>query len=99
MDTLQKIRVLQETYPNEEEFDQILGKLLDAALGQHQLRRERYERDLREFEQRYGLTSAEFYRRFENGEMGDLADYFEWASLYELYEDLQAKIRRLETAR
>jgi hypothetical protein len=78
-------------------FDSILDKLLDAARGKHQLRLERYERDLREFEVRYEMDSTTFFHRFQTGEMGDAMDFFEWAGLYELRQDLLEKIRRLET--
>jgi len=97
MDTLYKLEVLKDTYSDEAELDLILGKLLDVALSQYRLRLERYEHDLREFEKRYGMESATFYRRFEAGELGDAMDFFEWAGLYELYLDLGKKIRRLES--
>ena len=98
MNTLHKLEVLKDTYSNEAELDLILGKLLDVTLSQHRLRLERHERDLREFESRYGMESATFYRRFEAGELGDAMDFFEWAGLYELREDILEKIRRLELA-
>ena len=98
MDTLDKLEVLKDTCPDEAELDQILGKLLDVALSQHRLRLERYERDLREFENRYGMDSAAFYRRFEAGELEDAMDFFEWAGLYELRQDILEKIRRVEPA-
>jgi hypothetical protein len=98
MDALHKLEILKNTYADEAELDQILGKLLDVALSQHRLRLERYERDLREFESRYGMESAAFYRRFEAGELGDAMDFFEWAGLYELRQDILEKIRRLERA-
>ena len=88
MDTLYKLQVLQDTYPDKAELGLILGKLLDVSLSQHQLRLERYKRDLREFEELYGMESAAFYRRFEAGELGDAMDFFEWAGLYELREDI-----------
>ena len=44
------------------------------------------------------MDSATFYRRFEAGELGDAMDFFEWAGLYELRQDLLEKIRRVETA-
>lgn len=97
MDGFHKLELLKHAYPDEVELDQILGKLLDAALSQHRLRMERYEHDLREFEDRYGMESATFYRRFEAGELGDAMDFFEWAGLYELRLDLGEKIRRLES--
>ena len=98
MDTLLKLQVLKDTYSDKSELGLILGKLLDFSLSRHRLRLERYERDLREFENRYGMKSATFYRRFEAGELGDAMDFFEWAGLYELEQDLVEKIRRLEMA-
>ena len=98
MDTLHKLEVLKDTYSDEAELDLILGKLLDVTLSQHRLRLERYERDLHEFEERYSMESATFYRRFEAGELGDEMDFFEWAGLYELRRDIVEKIRRLELA-
>ena len=98
MNVLHKLEVLKDAYSDEAELDQILGKLLDVTLSQHHLRLERYERDLREFEKRYGMESGVFYRQFEAGELGDAMDFFEWAGLYELRQDLLKKIRRLELA-
>jgi len=98
MNTLYKLEVLKDTYSDKAELDLILEKLLDVSLSQHRLRLERYERDLREFERRYGMESAAFYRRFEAGELGDAMDFFEWAGLYELREDIMNKIQRLEMA-
>ena len=98
MDTLYKLEVLKDAYSSEAELDLILGKLLDVVLSQHRLRLERYEQDLREFEERYGMESATFYRRFEAGELGDAMDFFEWAGVYELCQDIIEKIQRLEPA-
>ena len=98
MDTLHKLEVLKDTYSDGAELDLILVKLLDLSLSQHRLRLERYERDLCEFEMRYGMESPAFYRRFEAGDLGDAMDFFEWAGLYELRLDIVEKIRRLELA-
>ncbi len=37
------------------------------------------------YEQRYGYSTIEFYRRFEKGELGDDAEMMMWAGLYHLY--------------
>ena len=99
MDTSHKLQVLQDIYSEEAELDQILGKLLDVALDKHRFRLERYEDDLREFEARYEMDSKTFYQRFEAGELGDSMEFFEWAGILELREDIVAKIQRLEQAR
>lgn len=95
---LNKLEALKEAYPDEKELESVLGKLLDTALNLHRLRLERYKRDLLEFEQRYGMESSSFYQRFEAGQLGDVMDFFEWAGVYELREDLLDKIRRMEEA-
>jgi hypothetical protein len=79
-------------------LERVLVKLLDIALSQYRLRMERYLHDLADFEKRYGMESSAFYRRFESGELGDAADLFEWAGLYELKQDLGNRIRRMESA-
>ena len=98
MDTQQKLEMLRETCSDNADLDRVLGKLLDLTLSQHRLRLERYERDLRAFETRYGMESAIFYQQFEAGELGDAMDFCEWSGLYELRQDLLDKIRRLEAA-
>ena len=40
---------------------------------------------LRAYEDRYGYSTIEFYRRYENGELGDDDDLMMWAGLYHLY--------------
>ena len=40
---------------------------------------------LRQYEQRYGYSTIEFYRRFESGEVGDAPDLMTWAGTYHLY--------------
>lgn len=99
MDTPQKLKVFREAYSDSAELDLVLEKLLDLARSQQRLRLARYERDLRDFETRYSMDSATFYRRFEAGELGDAMDFCEWAGLYELRQDLLEKLRRLEFAR
>jgi hypothetical protein len=40
---------------------------------------------LRTYERRYGYSTIEFYRRYQNGELGDDDDLMLWAGLYHLY--------------
>ena len=95
MDTLHKIEVFKDACSNDAEIDQVLGKLFDIALSRHQRQLERYEQDLGGFEKRYSMDSGMFYERFEAGELGDAMDFFEWAGLYKLRQDILEKIRRL----
>ncbi len=40
---------------------------------------------LKKYEQRYGYSTIEFYRKYQNGELGDDDDIMLWAGLYHLY--------------
>lgn len=96
MSVSHKLDVLRDVYSEEDELDQILGKLLEVTLEKYRLRRHRYDQDLRAFEEKYNLDSKTFYERFEAGNLGDAMDLFEWAGLCEMRRDLDNKIRQLE---
>lgn len=98
MSALQKLEVLKIAY-DEEELRQIVDKLLDEALNQRRTRLERYDAALHTFEQRYGMSSDQLHRRFEAGELSDDMDFFEWASLYELKQETEEQVKRLEGVR
>ena len=40
---------------------------------------------LRQYERKYGYSTIVFYRRFEQGQLGDDDDLMMWAGLYHLY--------------
>jgi hypothetical protein len=48
------------------------------------------EQRLRTYEGQYQMSSDEFYRRFQAGELGDSADFFEWNTYYEMLIESQA---------
>lgn len=98
MDTIRKLEILKDTYSDQAQLNQIVDKLLDIALSQHRQNLEKYQHDMREFEQRYGMESSIFYQHFQAGELGDDIDFFEWVALYELKQDLLKKIDKLEKA-
>ncbi|KPA10099.1 hypothetical protein MHK_009688 [Candidatus Magnetomorum sp. HK-1] len=52
---------------------------------------EAYNKDLQKFELQYGMRSSVSYEKFENGQLGDDMDYFEWAGLIELRDSLERR--------
>lgn len=51
--------------------------------------------DLTRFEQRYGMSSADFFARYQSGQMGDDADAFEWNALYKMHGRLTDAVKNL----
>jgi Mg/Co/Ni transporter MgtE len=48
------------------------------------------EQRLKAFEARYQMPSDEFYRQFQDGALGDGADFFEWSAYYGMLTEAEA---------
>ncbi len=55
-----------------------------------------YEAELHRFEKQYKMSSAEFYQKFEAGELGDAMDFFDWSGLVEFKHHVLGIIARME---
>ncbi|MFQ6120000.1 MAG: hypothetical protein ACE5KE_08955 [Methanosarcinales archaeon] len=53
---------------------------------------------LQKFESKYKLKSSEFYEKFENGELGDDMDFFEWYAYLDSIKRLNLKRKKLMEA-
>ncbi len=51
-------------------------------------------RSLVAYEQRYQMSSADFYARYRKGDMGDSADFVEWAGDYQHYLELKQEVEQ-----
>ena len=79
-----------QSLPTPEEFHKALreaSEQYDPVEELLQLQRELYA-----LEQRYHLSSAECYRRFAAGEMGDDPEIFAWVGRYRGFTHLKAAI-------
>jgi len=56
----------------------------------------RTERRLQAFEARYGFSSQEFLRRYENDELPETLEFAEWVGECRLLERLRDKAKTLE---
>jgi len=55
-----------------------LRKIVARQIARDQEDLRRVNEVLTEFEHQYGLSSDEFWRRFQDGRMDDTADFMEW---------------------
>lgn len=46
------------------------------------------------YEQRYQMSSADFYARYRKGEMGDETEFVEWAGDYQHYLELKEEMEQ-----
>lgn len=47
---------------------------------------------LNSYETQYQMASEVFFDKFNKGELGDSADFIEWANDYEIFHELKTKI-------
>jgi len=74
----------------EVKFREMKRKALEFNLG-------RYKERLAAFERRYGMASEGFAAKFNAGELGDDADWFEWQYLFEVLDEIEAMIKLQES--
>ncbi len=78
---------------------EMMAKTLDKLFGyeaetcKFQLRQ--FQNDLSVFENQYGMSSEEFYQRFQQGQTGDDMDFVEWASLIQMFLRLEDRLTLL----
>jgi len=79
-------------------IDSTLSKLINIQIAKYQTNIKQINTELEEFEKRFSMSSEECYKRFESGELGDGADFFEWIGLYENILLYKKRIKMLEAA-
>ena len=97
--TLVKLRTLEklcEAGYADEVLERSLEKLLAHQQTQLQMHLQALEKDLQEFETRYGMSSADFLIRYRTGELGDSADVIEWHALYRMQAQLRQHLTLLQ---
>ena len=74
----------------------LIESAIRTELRMLELGLERTSERLRAFEEQYGLTSEEFERRFEAGEVEESLDFIEWAGEIKTYRLLEAQRQALQ---
>jgi hypothetical protein len=91
--TAQRLRQILEFYPDQETFAQnfIAYQIAELKRGILNLRL-----DLKEYEEKYQLSTKDFYQQFTQGTVGDREDYIIWAGLYEMLRTNEQRSQELE---
>ena len=92
------VRWLAELYEKKQVSDltaQTLNKLVDMETSRIRMQLEDIERVLADYEKQYGMSSAEFFQKYDSGQTDDRMDYVEWASLTQMAEHLRQKLESI----
>ena len=73
----------------------ILKKIGGVELSQLKKEIEEIVKRLNEFEEKYRLNSEEFFKRFDEGKMGDDREFIKWYAYKDSLEGLKKRYNRL----
>ena len=96
--TLGRLQVLERLYAQgytDAVVDLTVRKLVEHQVQKDEAQLAALREDLARFEQCYVMTSADFFARYQAGQMGHDADVFEWSALYKMYTRLADAVKSL----
>jgi hypothetical protein len=73
-----------------------IEKLLKREASRLDELKQRLVKQKIEFEEKYGLGSEEFHRRYEKGMMGDEMDYVEWSATVDMLAGVEKRVSLLQ---
>ncbi len=91
----QQINRLQQLYAagfQNPFLDTAVDKIIQYQIKQDQTDLQRIQKALAEFEKRYGMSSAQFWTKYQAGELADTADFMEWNALYKMQQRIQQRL-------
>jgi hypothetical protein len=90
--TAQRLKKILASAPDQETFARGLIAYQIAELRKGILN---IRVDLKQFEDKYQQSTADFYRQFAQGQSDDSADALLWAGLYEMLQDNERRLQEL----
>lgn len=88
--------VLLKTKANKELALEALSSAIKRELKILKAKIEGFEEEMHKLESKHKLSSKEFYKKFENGELGDDEDYFTWWAATQGHKSIQTRIETLQ---
>jgi len=92
LDALRSLEQLYERGFRDAVTDAALLRVASSQAARDELVLRDLERDLRELEQQYGMSSEQFIHRWKTGEMADTADFMDWNALYQMAIEVRARL-------
>ncbi len=78
------------------DVDKLVNDLIDYKIRELEKGIRAIEHDFYKFEQKYELTTEDFYALFEEGKLDDTNnDYYIWSGEYETYKEFKLELKQL----
>jgi hypothetical protein len=95
----EKIHLIEQLSSSSAATSQLLDKVIDFLVEKDRKKLAKFRVKLTALEQQYGMSTAEFQRRFDSGELGDAPQWFDWDGFSALAASLAAKLAAAEAGR
>ena len=99
METMHKIQTLEKLMNIGTEdglVDKTLSKLIEYRTNKMNCELGELEDSMKKFESKYNMNPKTFCKKFEEGELGDEMDFFEWYALCDMHKRI---VQRLNIAK
>lgn len=93
--TLRKLERLYKRGFRDSVTDAVLFKVASSQVARDEVVLRDLERDLAELEQRYQMSSKEFFRHWRAGKLDDTADFMDWNALYQMACEVRERLELL----
>lgn len=70
---------------SDEYLQKAISKIISYEIAKTTEELEDLRTELKVYEDRFKMSSDDFFNKFSAGESGDSADFFEWSALYQMY--------------
>ncbi len=94
------VRWLAELYKNRQVdivTAQTLNKLIDLEVSRLRMQLEDMERVTANYEKQYGMSSAEFLKKYEAGKTDDHMDFVEWSGLTKMSKSFRKTLAAIDS--
>ncbi len=81
---LERLNRLYTTGFRDAFLDSALHKIVERQAARDEADLQRVTQHLRELEAQYGLTSDEFFKQYQAGQLADTVDFTEWSAYYKM---------------
>jgi hypothetical protein len=95
----EKIHLIEQLSTNSAATGQLLDKVIDFLVEKDRKKLAEFREKLSALELQYNMSTAEFQRRFDAGELGDAPQWFDWDGFAALAASLEAKLAVAEAGR
>jgi len=95
----ERIQVIEALSPDPNATVRLLDKVIDCLADDYRRKLAELEGVLAEFERKHGMTTAEFQRRFDSGELGDAPEWFDWDGYAAVADEARKKLAEVGRGR